>query len=50
MCIRDRDKEIKSLEHLTKQDREDLVAFMEALTGEFPYEVGPPSSPSSGIQ
>ncbi|MBI3210898.1 MAG: c-type cytochrome [Candidatus Solibacter usitatus] len=28
------DKEIKSLDHLTKQERADLVAFMEALTGE----------------
>ncbi|MEZ5353509.1 MAG: cytochrome c peroxidase [Bryobacteraceae bacterium] len=37
-----RDKEIKSLEHLTKQDRADLVAFMEALTGETPADIGPP--------
>jgi cytochrome c peroxidase len=37
-----RDKEIKSLEHLTKRDREDLVAFMEALTGEEPANIGPP--------
>lgn len=44
------DKDIKSLEHLTKQEREDLVAFMEALTGEFPYEVGPPSAQSAGMQ
>jgi cytochrome c peroxidase len=46
------DKEIKSLEHLSKQDREDLVAFMEALTGEFPYEVGPPakSAQAAGVQ
>ena len=44
------DKEIKSLEHLTKQEREDLVAFMEALTGEFPYEVGPPPAQGAGIQ
>lgn len=28
------DKEIKALSHLTRQDREDLVAFMESLTGE----------------
>jgi cytochrome c peroxidase len=37
-----RDKEIKSLDHLSKQDREDLVAFMEALTGEIPENIGPP--------
>jgi cytochrome c peroxidase len=28
------DKEIKALSHLSKQDRADLVAFMESLTGE----------------
>jgi len=37
-----RDKEIKSLEHLTKQDRGDLVAFLESLTGETPPNLGPP--------
>lgn len=37
-----RDKEIKSLDHLTKQERADLVAFMESLTGEIPQQVGPP--------
>ncbi|MBL8230289.1 MAG: c-type cytochrome [Bryobacterales bacterium] len=30
------DKEIKSLSHLTRQERADLVAFMESLTGEAP--------------
>lgn len=28
-----RDKEIKSLDHLSKRDRQDLVAFLESLTG-----------------
>ena len=27
------DKEIKALSHLTKQERADLVTFMESLTG-----------------
>ncbi|MFN7921349.1 MAG: cytochrome c peroxidase [Bryobacteraceae bacterium] len=36
-----RDKEIKSLEHLTKQERADLVAFMESLTGDEPADIGP---------
>jgi cytochrome c peroxidase len=35
------DKEIKQL-HLSGQEREDLVAFLEALTGEIPPNVGPP--------
>jgi len=39
-----RDKEMKSLEHLTKQERADLVAFMEALTGETPSNIGPPEA------
>jgi cytochrome c peroxidase len=30
------DKEIKALSHLTKQERADLVAFLESLTGEAP--------------
>jgi len=30
------DKEIKALSHLTKQEREDLVSFLEALTGDLP--------------
>lgn len=37
-----RDKEIKSLEHLSKQERADLVAFMEALTGDEPADIGRP--------
>ncbi len=39
-----RDKEIKSLEHLSKQQRADLVAFMEALSGEMPVDIGPPGN------
>ncbi|MBY0503118.1 MAG: c-type cytochrome [Bryobacteraceae bacterium] len=30
------DKEIKALSHLTKQEREDLVTFLESLTGDLP--------------
>ena len=35
------DKEMKPL-HLSAQDREDLVAFLKALTGEMPANDGPP--------
>jgi cytochrome c peroxidase len=35
------DKEIRPL-GLSRQERDDLVAFMEALTGEVPAETGPP--------
>jgi cytochrome c peroxidase len=35
------DKEIKEL-HLSGPEREDLVAFLEALTGDMPANVGPP--------
>jgi cytochrome c peroxidase len=35
------DKDIKPLK-LTEQERADLVAFLEALTGEVPAETGPP--------
>ncbi len=35
------DKDIKSL-HLSAQDRADLVAFLESLTGEMPANAGPP--------
>ena len=38
-----RDEEIEELDHLTAQERADLIAFMEALTGEHPAKVGPPS-------
>jgi cytochrome c peroxidase len=35
------DKDMKSL-NLTSQERDDLVAFLESLTGELPPNVGPP--------
>jgi cytochrome c peroxidase len=34
-----RDKEMRSLEHLTKQERADLITFMESLTGETPPNI-----------
>ena len=37
-----RDKEIHELDHLTGQERTDLIAFMEALSGEYPENVGDP--------
>ncbi len=37
-----RDKEIHELDHLTGQERQDLIAFLESLTGEMPENVGPP--------
>ena len=37
-----RDEEIKELDHLSAQERTDLIAFMEALTGEYPPNTGPP--------
>jgi cytochrome c peroxidase len=35
------DREIKPLK-LSARDRDDLVAFLEALTGEVPANAGPP--------
>lgn len=37
-----RDEEIHELDHLTAEERSDLIAFMEALSGEYPPDVGPP--------
>jgi len=37
-----RDPKIKSLDFLTGQERADLVAFLESLTGEVPPNTGPP--------
>ncbi|MYB52233.1 MAG: c-type cytochrome [Acidobacteriia bacterium] len=37
-----RDEEIHELDHLSAQERADLIAFMEALSGEYPEDVGPP--------
>lgn len=36
------DKEIHTLDFLTGQERADLLAFLESLTGEMPANVGPP--------
>jgi predicted ATP-dependent endonuclease of OLD family len=38
-----RDKEIHELGFLTGQERQDLQAFLESLTGEIPENVGPPT-------
>lgn len=38
-----RDDEIHELDHLSAQERADLIAFMEALSGEYPEDVGPPA-------
>jgi len=38
-----RDPEIKSLDFLTGQERADLVALLESLTGEIPADVGRPA-------
>jgi cytochrome c peroxidase len=40
------DKEIHSLDFLTGQEREDLIDFMQALTGDMPQNVGPPTEPA----
>jgi cytochrome c peroxidase len=37
-----RDKDLKELDHLTRQDRDDLEAFMNALTGEIPPNTDAP--------
>ncbi len=39
-----RDPLIKPLDFLTGQEQKDLLAFMEALTGEMPKDVGPPET------
>jgi cytochrome c peroxidase len=36
------DKEVRALDFLTGQERADLLAFLESLTGEMPANVGPP--------
>lgn len=38
------DKEIHSLDFLSREEREDLLEFMKALTGTMPANVGPPES------
>jgi cytochrome c peroxidase len=37
------DKEVHALDFLTAQERADLLAFMEALTGDIPPNSGPPT-------
>lgn len=37
-----RDEEIHELDHLSAEERTDLITFMEALTGDYPPNVGPP--------
>ena len=37
-----RDEEIHELDHLSAQERTDILAFMEALSGEYPPNVGAP--------
>ncbi len=36
--------------NLTKQEKEDLVAFLEALTGPYPIMEAPPLPPDAGAQ
>ncbi len=38
------DENIHALVELTGQEREDLLAFLNSLTGEFVYEVNPPAA------
>jgi cytochrome c peroxidase len=42
-----RDPDVKELDHLTRQERDALVAFMESLTGEVLPNLGPPSTAMS---
>ena len=42
------DKNIRVLDFLTGQERADLQAFLESLTGEMPPNIGPPE-PSRGV-
>lgn len=37
------DKEIRALDFLTFDERDDMLAFMESLTGSLPDDVGPPA-------
>jgi cytochrome c peroxidase len=39
------DKEVHSLDFLTGQERQDLIEFMRALTGDMPPDTGPPIVP-----
>ena len=42
------DEEIKAIKLLAGREREDLVEFMESLTGDMPSNAGPPDSPPMG--
>jgi cytochrome c peroxidase len=44
------DKEIHALDFLTGQERSDLLAFLNSLTGEIPPNVGPPETPKTAAQ
>lgn len=44
------DKEIHALDFLSGQERADLLAFLESLTGEMPPNVGPPAELQKGGQ
>ncbi|HWR37270.1 MAG TPA: cytochrome c peroxidase [Clostridia bacterium] len=44
------DKQIHPLGFLTGQERADLLAFMEALTGTLPPNVGPPPKPQQTVK
>jgi len=44
------DKEIHALDFLTGQERNDLLAFLNSLTGEMPPNVGPPDVPKTQAQ
>jgi cytochrome c peroxidase len=39
------DKNMRVLDFLTGQERADLQAFLESLTGEMPPNIGPPEAP-----
>ncbi len=41
------DKEIHSLDFLSREERDDLLEFMKALTGTMPRNVGPPETPTT---
>jgi len=44
------DKQMRALDFLSRQERDDLVAFMESLTGEIPPDVGPPEKAKGELQ
>jgi hypothetical protein len=44
------DKEIHVLDFLSGEERADLQAFMESLTGEMPPNIGPPEAATGGTK